>query len=386
MRLRAHSLPALVGLCALLASSPLVAAPPSEAPPSSDAASPPADENKAKAKAAVKEAAAAFSAGDYATALEGFGRAMELRPSPKLHYNIAVCHFYLMQATEGDDAAFHKTKAIESYQRYLEQRPDAPDRAEVEEVLESLGAEPKEANGLREIDPDSFVAPEDEQDIEKVEAPPPLTVTQAPSEFLPRPKKLRIQASIFLGVTPQQWTLETVGSNIFLSGEVRFSGLVGKKRNGIIGGTAGFAFGNDRGSTAMLPTFGYIGFEGGWGLTVGKRLRFEFTGMAAAARQSIRVPDRVDPPETCHLRAGQNESLVGARWGGLFAIRPTIGVFIDKRQHHEVNYQVVPAVGVWSPGPSADDCDDGQTPHQALDAGQPVLFKVYAGFGYVARF
>lgn len=398
MRPRAPSLPALAGLIApLVVASVAVAGPPDgppdgQTPPNADDPAPAAqpgstpEETKALAKAAVKQAATAFSEGDYAAALAGFDRAMQLRPSPKLHYNIAVCHFYLMQATADETkAAFHKTRAIEAYQAYLEQRPDAADRQEVEEALDSLGAKPKPV-GLREIDPDAFAAQDEETDVEQVEAPPPLTATQAPSRFLPQPKKIRIQASLYLGVTPQQWSLETIGGNVLLSGEVRFSGLVGKKRNGIVGATAGFGFGNDRGRTALLPTFGYLGFEGGWGITVGKRLRFEFTGLAAAARQSIRVPPGVDAPETCSLRGGEGEALVGARWGGLLALRPTIGVFVDRRQHHEVNYQVMPALGLWSPGPSADDCDGGQSPHQALDAGQTALFNIFAGFGYVARF
>jgi hypothetical protein len=71
-----------------------------------------------------------FRAGDFRGAIEEFRIADRLVPSPFLTYNIALCNDRLGNAGE----------AVRGYRRYLEQRPDAPNRALVESRLAALSA------------------------------------------------------------------------------------------------------------------------------------------------------------------------------------------------------------------------------------------------------
>lgn len=76
-----------------------------------------------------------FKAGDYRTAIKDFQSADALVPSALLAYNEALCHDRL-----GDSA-----EAARLYRDYLARRPDAPNRAEVEERLAVLARQPRPA-------------------------------------------------------------------------------------------------------------------------------------------------------------------------------------------------------------------------------------------------
>jgi tetratricopeptide (TPR) repeat protein len=110
------------------------------------ARTPPAEarDRNEQAAAAIETANAARAAGDIAAALEHYQRALELRPAAALHYNIAVCHHMLMSRAADSDPARERSRvaAIESYNRYLEERPEASDRVAVEKAILTLGGKP----------------------------------------------------------------------------------------------------------------------------------------------------------------------------------------------------------------------------------------------------
>ncbi|MCR9166430.1 MAG: hypothetical protein ACE37F_01250 [Nannocystaceae bacterium] len=75
-----------------------------------------------RAVAAFEAGQKAFANADFFTALHNFQRAQQLAPTPELHYNIGLCH----------ERVDNWDRAIESFEHYLEETPDAFDRADVE--------------------------------------------------------------------------------------------------------------------------------------------------------------------------------------------------------------------------------------------------------------
>jgi hypothetical protein len=69
-----------------------------------------------------------YSKGDFSTAIAEFEKAYEVAPSPILLFNIAQCHRHLG----------NQERALFFYRRYLEQRPKAVNRAEVERRIAEL--------------------------------------------------------------------------------------------------------------------------------------------------------------------------------------------------------------------------------------------------------
>ena len=142
------------------------------------------DARKAAARKLAEAASAAFAAGDYPAALARFEEAMALRPNPKLHYNLGVCHQRLTRqaAARGDaDAeARHADAAIDAFNAYLRDNPDAPDRAAVELLIRDLGGTPITQPQLRDPLAPLPTAP-------PVQSPAPPANTTDPPGPIPRP-------------------------------------------------------------------------------------------------------------------------------------------------------------------------------------------------------
>jgi tetratricopeptide (TPR) repeat protein len=97
----------------------------------------PVDENLDHAARLTFQAGSeAFSAGDYATALDRFQQAYDLSHRPVLLYNIATC---LDRLRRDEDA-------VAQFNAYIEALPDAHDRAEVEARVAVLQAAIDERN------------------------------------------------------------------------------------------------------------------------------------------------------------------------------------------------------------------------------------------------
>ena len=78
-----------------------------------------------EAKRLVAEAQTHYKLGRFREALDLYGRAYELHKAPGFFFNIAQCHFQL----KGWE------RAIFFYESYLREKPDAPNRATVEQLI-----------------------------------------------------------------------------------------------------------------------------------------------------------------------------------------------------------------------------------------------------------
>src|SRR5690242_6176217 len=103
-----------------------------EAPPPAPAAgaAPSNDEAMAQAKQHFETGRNAYNAGDYVTAIHEFKQAEQLRPSPILDYNIGLANEKLGK----------RRVAVKYYKRYLEEQPNAANKAEVEGKVGALEA------------------------------------------------------------------------------------------------------------------------------------------------------------------------------------------------------------------------------------------------------
>jgi tetratricopeptide (TPR) repeat protein len=102
-------------------SGPPVNPPP---PPAND------DATMAQAKQHFETGRNAYNAGDYVTAIREFKAAEQLRPSPILDYNIGLANEKLGK----------RRVATKYYKRYLEEQPNAANKAEVEQKVAALEA------------------------------------------------------------------------------------------------------------------------------------------------------------------------------------------------------------------------------------------------------
>jgi tetratricopeptide (TPR) repeat protein len=126
-------------------------APSAATPATAEAAPPePSAQDAEAAKALFKKATAHFQRERFADALAGFSEAYAKDPRPGFLFNIAQCHRQL-----GDH-----TNAVKFFERYLQEAPNAPNRAAAADMLE----DEKLMAGATEP------------------APPPVTATAAPPE------------------------------------------------------------------------------------------------------------------------------------------------------------------------------------------------------------
>jgi tetratricopeptide (TPR) repeat protein len=85
---------------------------------------------EAEARAAFEGAAVAFAEARFLDALAGFERSFELSGRVELQYNMALCH----------DRLGHDAEALAAFTQYLQGRPDASNRADVEQRILTLRA------------------------------------------------------------------------------------------------------------------------------------------------------------------------------------------------------------------------------------------------------
>ena len=100
---------------------------PEQAEASPDAAAPTANEDEA-ARLLFQSARDAFAAGDYERALAGFQQAYDLSQRPALLYNIGTALDRLRRDEE----------ALAVFEQFLRERPEAPNRAEIESRIGQL--------------------------------------------------------------------------------------------------------------------------------------------------------------------------------------------------------------------------------------------------------
>jgi hypothetical protein len=118
-------------------SSPATASSGSPAPAASTA---PEGGGVAVAQEHLQRALVFFRQQQYPEAIHEFELANAAAPSADFWFNIARCHELLATRSErgGTDVAVHFDQAIEYYQRYLRDKVDPPDRAQVQQHIAEL--------------------------------------------------------------------------------------------------------------------------------------------------------------------------------------------------------------------------------------------------------
>lgn len=104
---------------------------PKPAPAASAPSAAAGDEAMAQAKQHFETGRNAYNAGDYVTAIREFKAAEALRPSPILDYNIGLANEKLGK----------RRVAVKYYHRYLDEQPNAANKAEVQQKVTALEAE-----------------------------------------------------------------------------------------------------------------------------------------------------------------------------------------------------------------------------------------------------
>lgn len=121
-----------------------------------------------EAKTLFKQAEIAYRVGDYEEALQGYKAAYLRSRASALLYNMAQCQRHLGRHEE----------ALRSYRLYLQDAPDSPYRAEVEQIiieLEALLGRPTEAKSLPTSSPALRLEPPD-----NIAVLPPATTPRSP--------------------------------------------------------------------------------------------------------------------------------------------------------------------------------------------------------------
>jgi len=139
-------------------------------PPDQQQMPPPQDDVLSTAKQHFEAGRDAYQRQDFAGAVREFKAAQALRPSPVLDYNIGLAY-------EG----LNKPKAaVKYYRRYLQGKPDAPNRPEVEQKIATLDAQA----GQQPAVPTEPGQPPSTGD-EIGQAPPPVAPPQTYSGYDP---------------------------------------------------------------------------------------------------------------------------------------------------------------------------------------------------------
>lgn len=343
------------------------------------------DARRAEAGRAVAAGEAAFATGDHAAALAEFTRAMQLRPASKLHYNIGVCHQRLTReaATRGDtDAeARHASAAIAAFNAYLQARPDASDRAAVEDLVRELGGTPATQAQLR--DPLAGLEP----------APPsapanattnPTTSEPTPPPTTPPPPELRGWFGVLLGVTAQPQLQDNPGVDGAVQGLLGLRGgaRLGARRRFELGGQLWLAAPGETRKTNLALSMQALLLDLGHAVPLGQRRRFELSagGLLGIARETLRLRPG-QPPPPCSVEGARR--LVSARAGGVVGGRIGFAVLVGARRHHELGMHFTLAFIGTGPGSAADHCDERPFAAQAVPRARAVIVSA---LGYAFRF
>ena len=346
-----------VGLLAAL----LFAAPASAAP-SPTPADTPADSTDARARAAalVERGHAAYDRADYPAALAAFEEAHALRPSPKLHYNLGVCHQRLMEsaAARGDAAAesAHAVAAIDAFNRYLVERPTADDRTEVEALIRALGGAPATASRLKPVPTPPTRAPDDAPAVAdsapKTPSPPDPPPATAPADpAVPAPWRGHLGPRLGLWLQPQlSRDPGTTGAALAVFG-VAAAAHLGPRRRLRLGGALDLAA-SARQAGKLALTAQVLAATAGLALPAAHgRLEFPLELALGLAREALQADGQA--AVTC----ATGPTLVSQRLGGWVGGRAGAVVLVGARRNHGLGLHLGAAFVGFGRGSRAPGCD-----------------------------
>lgn len=372
-------------LAAALATA-LATAPEASAPPGDD---PHAAQTRTEAKAAFDRAREHAAREEYDEAIEQFSEALRLRPSPGLHYNIAVCHHrLLLSIAEGDPShEAHRAAAVKAYNAYLDAAPDAGDRNAVAATIQDLGGRPKTIDEWRIDDEDGAraslelrseaglsdsPAEPDPGLFEDDPAPaePSATLTPPPSHP-PAPDRTPMRPGFPHGMFGLGVAIEApspvamarssgVDSAPALGPALRAGGYIGDARELLLGGEFSWSSTTTPANRGhRVTTFGFLVLLE-WARTVGAAGRLDLGLSNTVGLGGQTMAHSRQSPATCPVRAsGVVSSRGGLLAGTRFLLRGTFGA--GKR--HALALRTGPTVSGFGGGSKDANClEGGPTP------------------------
>lgn len=359
----------------IVAAATIAAAAPRLVAAATFAAPAPDDADKAAARKAAEAAAAAFAAGDFAGALARFEEAMALRPNPKLHYNLGVCHQRLTRdaAARGDsDAeARHAAAAIDAFNAYLRDNPDAADRVAVETLVQDLGGTPSTRPQLRDplaplpvapnstptTSPGPLPKPYDPPDA--TPATPPAPIAPIAPTTPPEPPLPRGYLGAATGLVTQPQLVDTAGLDGAYQGLLLLRGgaRLGKRRGLELGAQIWLALPAQTDVTKLALSTQALIVDIGYAVRLGPNRRLELPlGLELGlAREGLRVRTGQPLPACAAHTSG---TLVSARPGGMAGGRLGLAVLVGPRRNHEIGMHIHLAFLGFGPGSAATTCED----------------------------
>jgi iron complex outermembrane receptor protein len=160
---------------------------------------------KAEAKMHYDQGTVRFNLDEWPQAIEEFKAAYRVFPDATFLYNIAQCHRKMGNVTE----------ALSFYRKYLRERPDAPNRAEVEKRIDELEAS-KAAQPVAPLPvapAPAAVVPEPIASPAAPVAPPAAAPEASPSLGSAAPVAAQVPAPAGVDVTANAATTEPAGSD-----------------------------------------------------------------------------------------------------------------------------------------------------------------------------
>jgi tetratricopeptide (TPR) repeat protein len=379
------------------------AAPPTDSPP--DAEAPAQDETKEAARSEVRAASTAFQAGDYQTAIGHYEAAIALRPAPKLHYNIAVCHQRLSLSVETpEERTRERDLAIEHYNAYLEQNPQAEDRLEVAHTIRELGGTPVTMPGLKplfegeaeaEADPENDSETDPKNGPDDTSEPPPDppvdTVIEQPAqphEPPPYPNHGRFGVMLLGGFSPDMSKAREVDAPGLFAVDFHGGGFVGKRHRFLLAGHAALF----TGATSKPDGLSFYGYSLGllgqqtWalgGVHGREAVHIGLGGVAALTGQGMNERENVPSP-LCSL--DDRGAQIANRTGGLFAPRFDLGILMGARRRGMIGLLAQPSFAVFGQGRTVAACQADETPWTVLGINRRYQFQLWFGAGFSLRF
>src|SRR5262245_53226204 len=131
-------------------------------------AAPVAAEDKEAAREAYKEGTRQFDIGEYRAALEAFKRAYLNYEEPAFLFNIAQCHRMLGE----------KQEALRVYRTFLRKLPDAPNRNEIQKIMNNLEAAIANEEAAKARSPQGTIEPPSHV-TQPPSTPPPSTPSES---------------------------------------------------------------------------------------------------------------------------------------------------------------------------------------------------------------
>jgi hypothetical protein len=301
-----------------------------------------------------------------------------------------VCHQRLsLSADTPEERTRQRDLAIERYNLYLEQNPQAEDRLEVAQTIRDLGGTPVTMPGLKPLfegDPE----PGDGHDGTGQPPPtPPIDAPAAPPQQPPSyPNHGRIGVLLVGGFSPSLSKAAAVDARGLFAVDVHGGGFVGKRHRFLLAAHTAVFIGATLNPDG-LSFYGYsLGLSGQqtWALggVVGREaVQIGFGGLAALTGQGINEREDVPPPLCSVTDRGAQ---IANRTGALFGSRFDLGILMGARRRGMIGILLQPSLAVFGDGRSAAACQGDDTPWTVLGISRRLQFQLWAGAGFSLRF